>query len=78
MIKGLMLANGVGVVDPFYCGDKDELLVELINIKEKPVKVNKGEKLAQGMLVKSESVEWEEKERFNKKGVGGYKTGWKE
>ena len=31
MRKGLLLANGVGVIDPFYNGDKDEIMIELFN-----------------------------------------------
>ncbi|MCL5090838.1 MAG: dUTP diphosphatase [Patescibacteria group bacterium] len=76
MKKGLILANSVGIVDPFYQGDKDEVLIEFMNIRDEAVEIKKGEKLAQAMLIKSESVEWDEKEEFNEKGVGGYKTDW--
>ncbi len=72
--KGLMLANSVGVIDPFYCGDKDEVLIEFVNIKDEPVVVVKGELLAQGLLIKNEKIEWVEKNKFNEEGVGGYKV----
>ena len=58
--KGLTLANSVGVIDPFYRGEKDEVLVEFFNLTDKPVIIEKGEKLAQGMVVKCEIVRWQE------------------
>ncbi len=72
--KGLMLANGVGVLDSFYCGDKDEIMLEFMNISNKIVEIKRGEKLAQGMLIKHETVEWEEVEKMEDKGRGGYIT----
>lgn len=78
MKKGLMLANSVGIVDPFYCGDKDEVVIEFLNITDKPVEVHKGDQLAQGMIVKSEVVHWNEVEEMNEEGIGGYKTEWTE
>lgn len=72
--KGLILANGVGIVDPFYNGDDDELRIQLYNITDKPVEVKKGETLAQGVIVRFEPVEWEEVETMGTAGHGGYKT----
>ena len=74
--KGLVLANGVGVVDPFFCGDKDEIVFEFMNITNKDVVVERGEVLAQGMVIKHETVEWEEVEKMGEKGKGGYKVSY--
>ena len=70
--KGLMLALGVGVIDPFYCGDKDEIYLQFYNFTEKSVKVERGEQLAQGMIVKYETAEWNEVESMLEEGIGGY------
>ena len=70
--KGLTLANGVGVLDSFFSGHDDEIMIEFLNISDRDVEIKKGEILAQGMLVKHESVEWEEAEKFEEKGRGGY------
>jgi dUTP pyrophosphatase len=70
--KGLMLANGVGIIDPFYSGDQDEIKIQLYNITEKPVKVTSGEVLAQGIIMKYEPVEWEEVDSLGSEGHGGY------
>ncbi len=76
MRKGLILANSVGIVDPFYCGDKDEVLVEFWNITDNPVEVKREEVLAQGMIIKHEPVVWKEVEAMGEQGVGGYNTDW--
>lgn len=70
--KGLMLANGVGVVDPFYCGDEDENLAFLLNITDEPVTVEAGDRVVQGMIMKTEPVTWQEVDSMNDEGHGGY------
>lgn len=70
--KGLMLANSVGVVDPFYCGDDDENLAFLLNFTDKPVTVEAGDRVVQGMIIKTEEVTWREVESMNDAGHGGY------
>jgi len=70
--KGLMLANGVGVVDPFYCGDNDENLAFFLNITDEPVTVEAGDRVVQGMIIKTEPVTWQEVESMNSDGHGGY------
>jgi dUTP pyrophosphatase len=72
--KGLMLANGVGVADPFYSGNTDELKIQLLNFTDKSVEVHKGETLVQGLIVRREPVEWQEVDSMGADGHGGYKT----
>jgi len=69
-----MLANSVGILDSFFCGDKDEIMLMFVNITDKLVEINRGEHLAQGMLIKHEEVVWNEVEHMHEKGRGGYKT----
>ncbi len=70
--RGLMMANAVGVIDPFYRGDDDENFIFLLNITDEPVTVNAGDQLAQGMIVKTESINWVETDHFGEDGHGGY------
>ena len=70
--KGLMLTNGVGVVDPFYCGDNDECLAFFLNVTDEPVTVESGDKVVQGMFIKTEAVTWREVEEMQDDGHGGY------
>jgi dUTP pyrophosphatase len=73
--KGIMLANGVGVVDPFYCGDKDEFLAFFHNITDEPITVEAGDKVVQGMFVKPQAIQWQEVSSMNSAGHGGYQHG---
>ncbi len=69
---GLMLANNVGVVDPFYSGDKDEIYAFMYNFTDTDVTIEAGDRIVQGMLIKSEPVQWQEVATMNDEGHGGY------
>jgi dUTP pyrophosphatase len=60
--RGLMVANGVGVVDSDYCGPADEIKIEVFNFTAAPVAVKRGDRLAQGLLIPVVRAEWEERE----------------
>lgn len=49
--RGLFVANGIGVVDPDYCGPEDDVRISIYNLTDGPVFVQQGERLAQGMFV---------------------------
>ena len=46
-----MVANGVGVIDADYCGPADEIKIQVLNITDAPVKVARGDRLAQGIVL---------------------------
>ena len=58
--RGLMVANGVGVVDADYCGPDDEVKIQVLNFTDKPVRVRRGDRLAQGIVLPCPRVEWDE------------------
>ena len=58
--RGLMVANGVGVVDADYCGPRDEIKVQVLNITDETVTVARGDRLAQGIVLPAPAVTWEE------------------
>ena len=58
--RGLMVANGVGVIDADYCGPAEEIKIQLLNFTDAPVKISAGDRLAQGILLPSPVIEWEE------------------
>jgi dUTP pyrophosphatase len=58
--RGLMVANGVGVVDSDYCGPADEVKIEVLNFTSSPVQVRAGDRIAQGLLIPVVRAEWEE------------------
>lgn len=49
--KGLILANGIGVIDQDYHGNTDEIGVQLLNYTDTKVTVKRGERIAQALLV---------------------------
>src|SRR5689334_508778 len=58
--RGLMVANGVGVVDSDYCGPADEIKVQVINVTDAPVLVKRGDRIAQGIVLPAPQVAWQE------------------
>ncbi len=56
--RGLMVANGVGVVNPDYCGPNDEIKIEVFNFTSAPVSVRRGDRLAQGVIVPFVQAAW--------------------
>ena len=58
--RGLILLNGIGVVDADYYGNPDndgEIAFEFYNMFEYTVEVKKGEKLGQGIIMKFDKTE---------------------
>ena len=70
--RGLMVANGVGVIDADYCGPEDEIKIQVLNITDAPVKVTRGDRLAQGIVLPCPSVEWNEVEEMTVPTRGGF------
>lgn len=70
--RGLMVANGVGVVDADYCGPTDEVKVQVLNFTQKPVTLAEGDRIAQGILLPITRVEWDEVESVERESRGGF------
>lgn len=58
--RGLVVANGVGVLDSDYSGPTDELKIQLMNVTAAPVDVKRGDRLAQGVIMPFVRAEFEE------------------
>ena len=70
--RGLMVANGVGVVDPDYSGADDEVKIALLNVRTSPVTITRGERIAQGMVLSAPRVSWVEVEDMAAPTRGGF------
>jgi dUTP pyrophosphatase len=70
--KGLMMANGIGIVDPDYSGNEDEIKAAYFNFSASAVVIEKGERIAQGTFVKISHPEWEETDEMPNKTRGGF------
>ena len=69
--KGLLIPNGVGVIDQDYCGEGDELMVSVYNFRNETVTVMRGERVAQGIFVPIARVAWNEVNQTGQ-GRGGF------
>ena len=72
--KGIMLANGLGIIDPDYSGNDDEIKAVYFNFSASQVAIEKGERIAQGTFVKISHPEWEELDEMPNKTRGGFGT----
>jgi dUTP pyrophosphatase len=71
--KHLMVANGIGVIDEDYHGDTDEIGVQVLNFSQAEVIVERGERIAQALLVQiAKVVEFEIVDSIKKKSRGGF------
>lgn len=73
--KGLMVANGIGVIDEDYCGDEDEIKLQMLNFTDSDIVVEKGERIGQALLIQiSKASEFIEVEKMDEKSRGGFGT----
>lgn len=70
--RGLMVANGVGVIDPDYCGATDEVKILVTNFTNAPVTVRSGDRIAQGILLAAPRVTWTESAIAAESSRGGF------
>jgi len=70
--RGLIVANGVGIIDPDYCGPDDEIKIQVLNVTDAPVTVARGDRLAQGIVLPAPRIEWEEVQEIARPSRGGF------
>ena len=70
--RGLMVANGVGVVDSDYAGQDDEVKIAVLNVRASAVTVALGERIAQGIVLPAPRVTWVEVEDMAAPTRGGF------
>ena len=68
---GITVANAPGTIDADYRG---EIKVILVNLSKESFTINPGERIAQMVVAKYETVEWEEVETLEQsvRGEGGF------
>lgn len=54
--KKLLIPNGIGVIDQDYCGNDNEIQVWALNFSKEKVLVEKGERIAQALIVPIEQI----------------------
>ncbi len=68
--KGLLVTTGY--IDNDYHGEKDEILLQVYNMTDSEVKVEKGERIGQGAFVRVDIAEWEEVDKMKEDSRGGF------
>ena len=69
--RGLIPANGIGIGDEDFKGDNDEYMFLVYNLTDYDVLVEKGDRVAQIILMNLERVDIEEVERLGNEDRGG-------
>jgi len=70
--RGLFMTNGIGIIDSDYYNNPDNeghIMVQLINITNKDITINKGDRIAQGIFCKYYKTSNDE---TTKKRTGGH------
>ena len=69
---GLMMPQGVGIVDNDYCGEEDELKIQVYNFTDTVVNVERGSRIAQAIFVRVDTAAWSEVEQMHSLSRGGF------
>ncbi len=72
--KGLILATGIGIGDEDFCGNGDEYHAPVFNYTDKPVTIEKGERITQIIIKPYDKVDWEEVADLGSPNRGGFGT----
>jgi len=70
--KGLTMPHGVGVIDQDYCGPDDEVQMQVKNFRDEPVTIARGDKVAQGLFVRCDRLDFVEVDEIPRETRGGF------
>lgn len=70
--RSLLIPHGVGVIDQDYCGERDEIKIQVYNFSSNPVTVERGDRIAQGIFVRVDAAQWLEVDRIETETRGGF------
>jgi dUTP pyrophosphatase len=70
--KGLMFPHSIGVIDQDYCGEADEILIQVYNFTDTAVTIERGEKIAQAIFVRVDQAELLEVTEMSDVSRGGF------
>ncbi|MCY4403407.1 MAG: dUTP diphosphatase [Candidatus Poribacteria bacterium] len=69
---GIMMAQGVGIIDTDYCGEEDEIKIQAYNFTDNTVTIERGSRIAQGIFVKVDTADWNEVDQMDASSRGGF------
>jgi dUTP pyrophosphatase len=69
---GLTKPHGIGVIDQDYCGPEDEVKIQVFNFTQNPVMVRRGDRIAQGLFVRTDQCTFSETDKTDSETRGGF------
>ena len=69
---GLTLPHGAGIIDNDYCGENDQIFIQVYNFTNETQIVDPGSKIAQGILVKVAHADFYEVDSMAEESRGGF------
>lgn len=69
---GLVLANGIGLIDSSYCGPNDEIKVALLNMSNNDIHFQAGDRIAQLVAKKNNHIIYKEVKEIKNPSRGGF------
>ena len=72
--RGLMSANGLGIIDQDYSGNDDEFTAVLYNFTDKEVVIEPGDRIMQGVFIPTTQADFREVDEMHNKSRGGFGT----
>jgi dUTP pyrophosphatase len=70
--KSLLIPHGIGIIDNDYHGEHDEVNFQCYNFGNTSVKIERGERIAQGIFVKVGMAKIEKVKKATGKSRGGF------
>jgi len=58
--KSLVFPHSIGLIDRDYCGPDDEIMIQVYNMGKTSITVERGERIAQGLFMKTAVAEFVE------------------
>lgn len=69
---GLSIPHGIGIIDQDFCGENDEIHLQVFNFTDNLVKISKGQRIGQAVFVKIGTAKWQEIDEIKTKTRGGF------
>ncbi|PIT87452.1 MAG: dUTP diphosphatase [Candidatus Magasanikbacteria bacterium CG10_big_fil_rev_8_21_14_0_10_40_10] len=70
--KNLLIPHGIGIIDRDYCGPEDEIKMQVYNFSDQPTHIARGERIGQGVFVRANQADWQEKDQLPNQNRGGF------
>lgn len=70
--KHLRFPHSLGLIDQDYCGPNDEIMIQVENMSQEVVTIERGERIAQGLFVHTARVDFIETDLGQEPSRGGF------